>query len=125
MTQYCLPVGEVVEWNRSLISQGFNVIDQAKLEGALAAPLQTWNGQLLYPSPLKRAAVLVERIANVHAFLDGNKRTAWMCGVVYLEQCGFNLEDVEDNDVVELMVSVAENRISVEAIAMWFAQHLV
>ena len=124
MTQYCLPVGEVVEWNRSLISQGFNVIDQAKLEGALAAPLQTWNGQLLYPSPLKRAAVLVERIANVHAFLDGNKRTAWMCGVVYLEQCGFNLEDVEDDDVVELMVSVAENRISVEAIAMWFAQHL-
>ncbi len=124
MTQYCLPVGEVVEWNRLLISQGFNVIDQSKLEGALAAPLQTWNGQLLYPSPLKRVAVLVERIANVHAFLDGNKRTAWMCGVTYLEQCGFNLEDVENDDVVKLMVSVAENRISVEAIAMWFAEHL-
>lgn len=125
MTQYCLPVDDVIELNRFLISQNFNFIDQATLEGALAVPLQTWNGRLLYPSPLKRTAVLLERMANVHAFLDGNKRTAWVCGVVYLEQCGFNLEDVEDDDVVELMVSVAENRISVEAIAMWFAQHLV
>lgn len=124
MNQYCLELEDVINLNRSLIDQYFNVIDQPKLEGALAAPLRTWDGEYLYPSPLKRAAILLERIANAHAFLDGNKRTAWVCGVVYLEQCGFILEYMEDDEVVEFMVDVTENRMSTEAIALWLADHL-
>ena len=124
MNQYCLDVTAVIDLNRSLIRQHFNVIDQSKLEGALAAPLRTWAGQYLHQSPVERAAILLERLTNAHAFLDGNKRTAWICGAVHLEQCGFVLEDVADEEIVEFMIEVAENTLGTEAIADWLIGHL-
>ncbi|WP_168156173.1 type II toxin-antitoxin system death-on-curing family toxin [Corynebacterium sp. NML98-0116] len=119
-----MDVAAVIDLNRSLIRQHFNVIDQSKLEGALAAPLRTWAGQYLYQSPVERAAILLEQLTNAHAFLDGNKRTAWICGAVYLEQCGFVLEDVADEEIVEFMIEVAENTLGTEAIADWLIDHL-
>lgn len=103
----------------------FNVLDLPKLEGALAAPLRTWASQYLYQSPVERAAILIERLTNAHAFLDGNKRTAWICGTAYLEQCGFALENVTDEEIVKFMVEVAENTLGTNAIADWLIGHLV
>ncbi|APT91779.1 hypothetical protein CPHO_01320 [Corynebacterium phocae] len=74
MNEYCLDVEEVIELNRRLVKNQYNVLDRTKLEGALATPLQTFDGKYLIDSPLGQTAVLIDHLANAHAFLDGNKR---------------------------------------------------
>ncbi len=52
------------------------VRDMALLESAVNAPFQTFGGQDLFPSIYEKAARLLYGIANNHAFVEGNKRTA-------------------------------------------------
>ena len=68
-----------------------------------------------------QATMLIERLTNAHAFVDANKRTAWVCCVTYLELNGFVITRIEDADVVDFMVSIANNAISFEGIARWLA----
>lgn len=121
MNEYCIDPEIVITLNRSFVEKEFNLLDRGKLEGALAAPLRTFGGELLVPSPLLQAAMLIERITNAHAFVDANKRTAWVCGVTYLELNGFIITRVKDTDVVDFMVEIANNAISIEEIARWLA----
>ena len=44
------------------------------LEAAIAAPLQTFGGQDLFPTDIEKIARLGYGLAANHAFLDGNKR---------------------------------------------------
>lgn len=44
-----------------------------------------------------------------------------MCSVTYLELNGFVITRIEDADVVDFMVSIANNAISFEGIAHWLA----
>ena len=84
-------------------------------------PLRIFGGELLVPSTLGQAAMLIERVANAHAFVDANKRTAWVCGVAYLEHHGFIIAQVSDSEVVDLMVSIANNETEVDESASWLA----
>lgn len=44
-----------------------------------------------------------------------------MCSVTYLELNGFVITRIEGADVVDFMVSIANNAISFEGIARWLA----
>lgn len=121
MNQYCINPQHVIDLNRGFVENEFNVLDRGKLEGALAAPLRSFDGKLLVPSALGQAAMLIERLANAHAFIDANKRTAWICGVTYLDMKGFIVTRAPDSDVVDLMVDVANNQLEWEGIAVWLA----
>lgn len=90
-----LPPEEVIGLNRGLIANDFNVLDRGKLEGALAAPVQTFGGQYLIPSVTGRAAELLVALVKAHAFADGNKRNAWVCAVSYLNLEGFDLGEID------------------------------
>ncbi len=62
-------------------------------------------------------------IARGHVFNDGNKRTALVCALAYLSVQGFDLAstvDIED-DLVEVMVEVAEGKIDREELADYLA----
>ena len=48
--------------------------DRAGLEAALAAPLQTFGGEDLFPGDVDKIARLGFGLASNHVFLDGNKR---------------------------------------------------
>ena len=91
MNEYCLPVEDVVRLNHQLIGRDGNLLDRSKLESALATPLQTFGGEYWHPSALDRAAALLHYLAKAHAFVDGNKRIAWVCASTYLEIEGFGL----------------------------------
>jgi death-on-curing protein len=57
-------------------------------------------------------------IAKNHAFLDGNKRTAWAACVLFLKINGVEL-NVSAADAVEAVVSLATGGISEEMFAGW------
>jgi death-on-curing protein len=94
--------------------------DQELLESALARPKN-----LFAYSPeatLKQfAAAYAVGIGKNHAFLDGNKRTAWFVCAVFLELNGISV-DRDQLDVVRLMREIANSSMTEEEVAAWLEQ---
>ena len=70
------------------------------------------------------AALYAVGIAKAHAFVDGNKRTAWASARAFLRLNGFTLR-FEKTAAVLLMVDIADDRIDQTAVAAWFRDRLV
>lgn len=47
--------------------------DRAGLEAAIAAPLQSFGGEDLFPTDIEKIARIGFGLASNHAFIDGNK----------------------------------------------------
>ena len=62
--------------------------DRPGLEAAIAAPLQTFGGQELFPSDIKKIAQLGFGLASNHAFIDGNMRIGAMMTQLLLKWNG-------------------------------------
>ena len=91
--------------------------DRALLESALARPknLYAYSENL---SLNQLAAALAVGIVKSHAFLDGNKRTAWVACALFLELNGIRVVS-ESTDVVGAMLAAAEGRLTEEEFALW------
>ena len=59
------------------------VRDHALLDSALNRPFQTFDGNELYPSPIEKAAAMLESIVKNHPFIDGNKRTGYVLTSIF------------------------------------------
>jgi death-on-curing protein len=66
--------------------------DLGLLQSALAMPETTFDGEYLHPSPFEMAAAYLFHLARNHPFVDGNKRTALMCALVFLGLNGCRLD---------------------------------
>ncbi len=97
------------------------VRDMGLLESALARP----RNLLAYSKPdfADLAAAYAAGVARNHPFVDGNKRTAWMLAVVFLDLNGFDLE-ADMVDALQAMLSLAEGRIDETAFAAWMRPQL-
>lgn len=98
------------------------VRDMALLESAINAPFQTYGGQDLFPSIYDKAARLLYGIANNHAFVDGNKRTAIHAMEVFLIMNSVELEYSID-EMEALVIGIADNTLSYEDAVNWITQH--
>lgn len=95
-------------------SETFGFEDVVYSEGVLQGICQIgdWiNDPFLY------AAEAMQRIATMHPFMDGNKRTAFVVASTILAQRGIRLEDSEN--VVDFVFQVAMGNIQTEEIAHW------
>jgi death on curing protein len=64
------------------------------------------------------AAALAVGIAKNHAFLDGNKRTAWVVCALFLELNGIHVVS-GSAEVVGVMLGMAEGKLTEEEFALW------
>ena len=68
------------------------------------------------------AAAYLYGMCKNHPFLDGNKRTALACALAFLRLNGISVRS--DNDALyDLVIGVAEGRVSKAAVAVFFEQH--
>jgi death-on-curing protein len=81
-------------------------------------------GQELYPGLFLKAAVYMEGFATRQFFVDGNKRTAFLCAYDFLLLNGFAL-DVSQDEAYEFTLAVAEKRVGLDEIARWLQEHSV
>ena len=65
--------------------------DLGLLESALARPYSTFDNIDLYPSPVEKAAAILESILINHPFVDGNKRTAYTLMRLILLENGLDI----------------------------------
>ena len=93
------------------------------LESAIAAPQAGFGDYELYPEFVDKAAVLCSRIVRNHALPDGNKRLGWQSLVVFCDINGYELK-AEPDEVVELIQSLAANKISEPELTEWIRSHI-
>lgn len=73
-----------------------------------------------YNSVYEKAAAYIETINTRHIFMQGNKRTSGLCAFTFLELNGvYTRDDLEDDEISETILAVAENRISFDDLVEW------
>ena len=97
------------------------VRDESLLASALARPLNlAAYGQ---PSVSALAASYGYGIARNHAFLDGNKRTAFVAVELFLMLNGWELV-ADDADCVLTMLKVSAGEIEETEFVLWIERHI-
>lgn len=97
--------------------------DAGSLEAAALRPDASFGGQEMFPGPFAKAAALMESLIQRHPFVDGNKRTGTASAVYLLGRHGYRLAGVTNTNLVDLALSVAAHRTSVEELGAWFEDH--
>ncbi|MBD6619300.1 type II toxin-antitoxin system death-on-curing family toxin [Komarekiella sp. 'clone 1'] len=91
----------------------FGIRDEGLLDSAIYQPQATFGGELLHPTIFEQAAAYLFHITNNHAFIDGNKRTAFDVMVTFLNMNDYEL-NMSTEEAYELTIQVAENNVSKE-----------
>ncbi len=92
------------------------------LQSAVGNVEATFGGEYLHQTLFEMAAAYLYGICRNHAFLDGNKRTSLACAIAFLRLNDLRLAAAED-DLYDLVIGVAEGRVSKAAVAVFFEQH--
>ncbi|MFC4624235.1 type II toxin-antitoxin system death-on-curing family toxin [Daeguia caeni] len=100
-----LPIEEVIKINREEVSESgenFALLRRDLLESALARPVNHYH----YSSDndiLRLAVILMLSIAQNHPFEQGNKRTGWTAGMIFMALNGYEFNWDHEAVAVEFM----------------------
>jgi len=106
VTEY-LDRDDVLTVGATAVGSALTVSDYGLLDAAVARPQATVFGVDAYPDNFTKAAALLQSLARNHAFVDGNKRTAWGATWVFLYINGIELGDFDVDDAEVFMNDVA------------------
>ncbi len=95
--------------------------DIGAIESALARPANL--AEYANPDAAELATAYIWGLAKNHGFVDGNKRTAWVAGRVFLADNGLDL-DFDPLHAVQVMEGVAADRITETELALWLRARL-
>ena len=95
--------------------------DIGLVQSAVARPQTTVFGADAYLDIHEKAAALLHSLARNHAFIDGNKRIAWLSAGAFYRINGLDL-DAPDDPAYDLVIAVATGTADVPDIAPVLAQ---
>ena len=79
-------------------------------------------------SVAEKAAALLESLASNHGFIDGNKRTALLVLILFLDRSGYVISPLPQVDInaelEELVLKVVAHQISFPDLTAWFRERL-
>lgn len=93
--------------------------DEGLLQGALQRPINKW--QYEGADTFGCAAAYASGIVKAHAFVDGNKRTAFVTSVTFLRLNGWHFV-TEPAEGVAFMEDLASGAVSEEKCKTWLEQ---
>jgi len=95
--------------------------DAGALESALARPRQHYA----YSSPdlTELTALYTAGLVRNHPFVDGNKRTGFAIGIVFLELNGFDFKASEE-DVMQAVFALAAGRLEEAEYTTWLRANI-
>ena len=106
----------------NLFGGSFGVRDLGLLQSAMGSVEATFGGVFLHETMFEMGAAYLYGICRNHPFLDGNKRTAVAAALAFLEMNGIEVDANEDT-FYDLVIGVAEGRISKAAVAVFLEEH--
>jgi death-on-curing protein len=81
--------------------------DRHALESAVMQPQASFGGEFLYEDVFAMAAAYAFHIAEAQAFLDGNKRTAVLAAIIFLDLNDFRILN-QDDILYMAMIEIAD-----------------
>ncbi|MBP9798221.1 type II toxin-antitoxin system death-on-curing family toxin [Candidatus Woesebacteria bacterium] len=116
-----LLIEEVVIIHEKMIEVGggsSGIRDIELLHSAIERAKATFGGKYLYNSIFDMAAALLQSLVKNHPFIDGNKRTAFFSMLRFLQKNSLEL-NVDNDEIVDFMVKVDTENLSIAAISKW------
>jgi death on curing protein len=71
-----------------------------------------------------KAAVLCSRLIRNHSLPDGNKRTAYLCLRLFVEQNGRRWRSPDPDEAVEILEAVAARELGEDELARWVEERI-
>jgi len=94
----------------------YGIRDYNLLNSAIYFPQSTFDSSFLLENLFDMAAAYIYHISQNHPFIDGNKRAALVCGLVFLDFNGVEIND-PDGLLYKMMMKVAGGRSSKDDIS--------
>ena len=92
--------------------------DEGLMESAIARPYQTFGGEDLYPNVFRKAAAIIENLIINHPFIDGNKRTGFLCMLVILEIGNLKIK-ASNEAAYDYTIQISTGEIKFDEIVLW------
>jgi death on curing protein len=109
-----LCVQEAIEIHDQIISSfggSYGLRDLGLLASAIETPKAKYDKKYLHQSIFDKAAAYLFHICKNHPFIDGNKRTATVCCLTFLEDNNINTE-FNESIFVNLIINTAMGKTS-------------
>lgn len=122
-----LTVDDVIDINKYIISNfggSHTVLNKSLLEQSVNSPYHTFGGQDLYETTIDKAVQLCYSLCKNHCFADGNKRTALISMLVFLDINNVNVNNLDHSSLSSLINGVAEGSKNKQAIHNWLETNL-
>lgn len=109
-----LTKAEIIMVNRQVLTrtgQKFKGIQYPEgLSVIVKQPQMTVFNHELYPSIWLKAAYIVQKITKKHLFIDGNKRTAYLCLLLFLQKNGWTLHlTADEGEAFVVQITLADD----------------
>ena len=96
--------------------------DLDALKACVDAPKATFEGRYLM-NIFDMAATYISSICIRHPFLDGNKRTAALCALIFLDLNGFNFEESYPEELADKILDFLNKKIDKHNLALYFQKN--
>jgi death-on-curing protein len=97
-------------------------LNKSSLLSVLGQVPQVLYGEPCYPSLWDKAAVYMCMITWNHPFQDGNKRTAFLSGIIFLKKNHIEIE-LKKSEGEALMWKIAINQLQITDVARFLQAH--
>lgn len=94
--------------------------DRNAFKSAIEMPKARFGGDYLHRYPFGMAAAYAFHVAENQPFIDGNKRTAMACAIMFLKEAGHSLKD--PRRLYEAMIDVGNHRLSKDGLEALFKE---
>lgn len=114
-----LTLAEIIEIHKNQLSNyggEEGIRDISLLSSAIAMPKSTFEGNYLHKDLFEIAAAYVYHISQNHPFVDGNKRTALVSGLIFLDFNNIYLDDPKE-ELYKMMMNTASGKMNKNKIA--------
>lgn len=114
-----LTLAEAVEIHKNqveLYGGDHGIRDFNLLNSAIHIPQSTFDGSFLHDDLFGMAAAYIFHICQNHPFIDGNKRTALVCALVFLDFNGIEIDDPAGR-LYKMVMKTAEGKMSKKEIS--------
>ena len=108
-----LELRDVLDIHDEWVPDQPDIRDMGLILAAIGRPKASAFGQDAYPTIWLKAAALMQSLARNHAWVDGNKRTAWAATILFLDANGHRQDPAFDQlRAEEFVVAVAQGKIA-------------
>ena len=97
--------------------------DAGLLEAALGMPQAGFGGQYFHEFPHEMGAAYLFHLVRNHPFIDGNKRIALACAILFFKINRVSYS-ITEKEAVDLTLSAASGQLDKGAVTEFFRRHL-